>query len=335
MLVSIVVTNYNYGAFLAEAIDSALGQTHDEIEVIVVDDGSTDGSSEIIRRYGDRMTSVFKPNSGQTDSTNVGFSHTAGDVVIFLDADDILVETAVERHLAVLEDPEVVVSHGYLEVADANMKPLRRRIPHRLDPGGDYVARFLRYGPSAYPASFTSGGAWARRFLAEVLPMPTDDVSIVGPDGYLSAIAPLFGRVGTLDATVGRYRIHGNNRGPYSYSFTADHLKARVAAYHARVAYAAKWAQRRGHQVDPAQWVERAGWKLNLAAHSADLLDGGIASVPMKRLVTAPMRDAAATPLHKRWAYMLMLAAVRLSPRPAALPLSKWILDRKWGRPMV
>lgn len=334
MLVSIIVTNYNYGAFLADAIDSALAQTHDEIEVIVVDDGSTDGSDEIIRRYGERVKAIFKRNSGQIDSVNVGFTQAAGDVVIFLDADDTLVETAVERHLANFALPDVVVSHGYLEVVDADMKALGKRLPYRLEPAGDYLARFLRYGPNAYPASFTSGGAWSRRFLEQALPMPAEDIRIVGPDGYLASIAPLFGRIATVETIVGRYRIHGSNRGPYGYRFTADYLTARWAAYLARLAFAADWARRKGHAVDPERWVDRAGWKLILTAHAAHLLDRRSAPVTFRRLVASPMRDAT-TPVRKRWACALMLTAVKCSPRAAALPMAKWILDRKWGRPMV
>jgi glycosyltransferase involved in cell wall biosynthesis len=333
MLVSIIVTNYNYGSFLAEAVDSALGQTHDNVEVIVVDDGSTDGSDAIIRRYGDRVRPIFKANSGQIDSINVGCTAASGDVVIFLDADDTLVETAVEQHLASFEDPSVVVSHGYLEVVNADMTPLGRRLPFRLDPAGDYRERFLRYGPSAYPASFTSGGAWSRRFLEQALPMPPENIGIVGPDGYLAPIAPLFGRIGTVNAIVGRYRIHGSNRGPYGYSFTADYLTARWAAYLARLGFAAEWAQRMGYPVDPEHWADRAGWKLILTAYAAHLLDPDTARVPLSRLIAAPMRDAA-TPLHKRWACMLMLTAVGCSPRATALQMTKWILDRRWGRPM-
>lgn len=61
-LVSIIINNYNYGRFLREAIDSALNQTYPHVEVIVVDDGSTDGSQEIITSYGDRVIPVLKEN---------------------------------------------------------------------------------------------------------------------------------------------------------------------------------------------------------------------------------------------------------------------------------
>ena len=65
MLVSIIITNYNYGQFLAQAIESALAQTYPHVEVIVIDDGSTDHSAGIIRSYGKRISPIFKPNGGQ------------------------------------------------------------------------------------------------------------------------------------------------------------------------------------------------------------------------------------------------------------------------------
>ncbi|MGL5878790.1 MAG: glycosyltransferase family 2 protein, partial [Xenococcaceae cyanobacterium] len=88
-LVSILINNYNYGKFLPEAIDSALAQTYDRCETIVVDDGSTDNSQEIIASYGDRIVPIFKTNGGQASAFNAGFAASSGDIICFLDADDV------------------------------------------------------------------------------------------------------------------------------------------------------------------------------------------------------------------------------------------------------
>jgi glycosyltransferase involved in cell wall biosynthesis len=88
-LVSIIINNYNYGHFVSEAIDSALNQTYSQIEVIVVDDGSTDNSRKIIASYEHRITSILKENGGQASALNAGFAATQGDIICFLDADDI------------------------------------------------------------------------------------------------------------------------------------------------------------------------------------------------------------------------------------------------------
>jgi glycosyltransferase involved in cell wall biosynthesis len=88
VLATVLITSYNYAAFLPEAIDSALGQTHPEVEVVVVDDGSTDDSRETIARYGDRIVPVLQENAGQASATNAGFAASRGDIVCLLDADD-------------------------------------------------------------------------------------------------------------------------------------------------------------------------------------------------------------------------------------------------------
>src|SRR5713101_7004789 len=104
-LASIIINNYNYAGFLRDAIDSALNQTYPDTEVIVVDDGSTDGSREVITEYRDRIIPVFKENGGQTSALNVAFRISRGQVVHFVDADDALLPAAVERVVQVCRDP--------------------------------------------------------------------------------------------------------------------------------------------------------------------------------------------------------------------------------------
>src|SRR5258708_31462520 len=86
-LVSIVINNYNYARFLSKAIDSALAQTYRNVEVIVVDDGSTHNSVQIIRAYGDRVVPVLKENGDHGSAFNAGFARSQGDPVWFLHAD--------------------------------------------------------------------------------------------------------------------------------------------------------------------------------------------------------------------------------------------------------
>src|SRR6266446_4798942 len=94
-LVSVVVISHNYEAFVAEAVRSAIGQSYPAIEVIAVDDGSTDRSREVLARFAGRIAVIAKPNGGETSAVNRGFAASRGDIVMFLDSDDRLGETAV------------------------------------------------------------------------------------------------------------------------------------------------------------------------------------------------------------------------------------------------
>src|SRR5713226_179808 len=171
-LASIVITSYNYGRFLSDAIDSALNQTYPRTDVIVVDDGSRDNSPEIIRAYGERIIPVWKENGGQASAFNAVFAASRGDVVLFLDSDDSLLPTAVERAVALLDDPGVAKAHWALWVVDEDGKKTGKLRPRRALAEGDLRSRVFRDGPLDYNSPPTSGNAWARKFLEQVLPMP-------------------------------------------------------------------------------------------------------------------------------------------------------------------
>lgn len=87
-LVSIIVPVYNGALFLAEALDSILAQTYDSIEVIVVDDGSTDATAEVAKRYHDKIHYLHQKNQGPGAARNLGIKQAAGEFLAFLDADD-------------------------------------------------------------------------------------------------------------------------------------------------------------------------------------------------------------------------------------------------------
>jgi glycosyltransferase involved in cell wall biosynthesis len=94
---SVIVNNFNYAQFLRAAVDSALGQTYADTEVIVVDDGSTDESRRVIAGFGDRVLPILKDNGGQASAFHAGLRASNGEVIIFLDADDLLLPSASRR----------------------------------------------------------------------------------------------------------------------------------------------------------------------------------------------------------------------------------------------
>jgi hypothetical protein len=205
-LVSIIITSYNYARFLRQTIDSALGQSYGRVEVIVVDDGSTDASREIIRRYGDRIVPVLRDNGGEAAATNAGYAVSSGEIVLVLDSDDYLYPSAVEAVVAAF-GPGVAKVQFYLDAVDGHGRPRGYRIPNiaMID---DVLPLIERYG--YYPAPPTSGNAYARRALEKI--MPLDEATWRrGPDGCLNALAALYGRVVSLPDSYGAYRIHGSN----------------------------------------------------------------------------------------------------------------------------
>lgn len=109
-LVSVLIPCYNYGHFLAEAVDSALNQTHPNMEILVLDDASTDNTRQVAESYGNRIRYFPLPHSGQPATLNTGLDQAQGEYFVCLDADNVLKPAFVEKTLACLascQDPSV------------------------------------------------------------------------------------------------------------------------------------------------------------------------------------------------------------------------------------
>src|SRR5262249_20780715 len=124
--ISIVITVYNYERYVGQAIDSALAQSHPADEIVVVDDGSTDNSAEVIARYGDRIRAVHQKNQGNIAAFETGYREAKGDVLLFLDADDVLLPDAVKNVVAHWRDGVSKVQFN-LEIIDGAGASLGRR----------------------------------------------------------------------------------------------------------------------------------------------------------------------------------------------------------------
>ena len=210
--VSIIINNYNYEAYLGAAIDSALSQSHQDCEVIVVDDGSQDGSVALIESYGDRVLSVLKANGGQASAFNAGFAAASGDWILYLDADDMLDADAVKSILNQLRpgaEPPAVVEF-YLRNVDASGTSFAdgSTMPKHLTERRQ-LEQLLKTG--AYGYAPTSGNLFHRECLSRILPMP-EEAFRISADLYLLTLAPFCGSVQVLPKpALGSYRIHGKN----------------------------------------------------------------------------------------------------------------------------
>ena len=125
MKISIVTISFNQVSFLRECIDSVLSQENVDLEYIVVDPGSTDGSREIIEEYGGKIIKVFEPDVGPADGLNNGFERASGDIFGFINADDYFLPGALEIVKKFFENsPEAdfVSGGGFIEFTENNKR---------------------------------------------------------------------------------------------------------------------------------------------------------------------------------------------------------------------
>ena len=130
-LVSIIIPSYNRRHFLGDAIDSCLAQTHSNCEIIVIDDGSEDGSGGFLReRYGERIRYLHQRNRGPGSARNRGIAAANGDFIQFLDADDQLAAEKISRCLGLFQDePEIAVVHTWHQLVAADGKTAMATTP--------------------------------------------------------------------------------------------------------------------------------------------------------------------------------------------------------------
>ena len=210
-LASILINNHNYGRFLAEAIDSALNQTYASVEVVVVDDGSTDESPDIIRGYGERIVGVIKGNEGQGSSVNIAFERSRGDYLFLLDSDDVFMPGKVAQAVEMFEQHRAIgwVFHP-LRLRDAHSGSVLTEMIPPSRRGGliDFRGRIHR-GRQPLFAPATSGLCFRRDLLAKMLPMPV--VGGTSADRYLKPMALALAPGYYINEVLAEQKIHGSN----------------------------------------------------------------------------------------------------------------------------
>lgn len=124
-LVSVIIPAYNGERYLSSAIDSLLVQDYANIEIIIVDDGSTDNTKEIVQVYGDKIKYFYKPNGGEASARNYGIRKAAGDFIAFLDCDDLYKKDKISKQLkTLLAHPDCGFVYNDIEVIDAGGNPV-------------------------------------------------------------------------------------------------------------------------------------------------------------------------------------------------------------------
>jgi glycosyltransferase involved in cell wall biosynthesis len=267
--VTIAIINYNYERYLPYAISSALRQDCDEpYEVVVVDDGSTDNSLAVASQFEPRVRVLSKRNGGMASAMNLAIDASRGECVIFLDADDLLVPSAVRTHLTAFKRDEVVRSMGKMQVVDANGHATGAHIPPVEPVLNDIERRVLVGGPGSYISAPASANAWRRNYLLEVAPLPETSFTM-GGEPFLMDTAPLFGHVVWTNEVVVRYRTHDANMHGIFAALSASALTKTLAKYAVRSNFLEATARRRGYAVDADAWHER-NWRIILIRRLLD-----------------------------------------------------------------
>jgi glycosyltransferase involved in cell wall biosynthesis len=202
---TIVICNFNHERYLGEAVASALAQDYPATSVLVIDDGFTDRSVDIIASFGSRVQAVFKANGGQVSAYNLAIELVSSDYAIFLDADDVLYPNAVSEVVRAFEAGEYAKVQFRLDVIAAQGERTGSHVPHS-DPPAD-CARLLRRG-WLYPSPPASGNAYCLRALRRVFPVPESKDTRYGADFYAIYGVALVGNVLPIASALGGYRIH-------------------------------------------------------------------------------------------------------------------------------
>lgn len=211
MQVSIIIANYNYARYLNAAVTSVLEQSYQNFEIVIVDDGSTDNSREVIeniqKQHPDRVRTIFQANQGQGGAFNTGFAVSSGEIIAFLDADDVWKPNKLERIVREFSDSKVVGVMHQLENIDADGNQLETSPPLALP---NNLAELIIKTGNAWFFPPTSALSYRRHVLSQVFPVDAVKWRTC-VDGCIIYCTSFLGEIKTLPDFLGGYRIHGAN----------------------------------------------------------------------------------------------------------------------------
>lgn len=230
-LVSVLISNYNCDRYLATAIDSAIEQTYRNIEIIVVDDGSTDNSRQTIESYQDSIIAIFKANGGQASALNEGFAVSKGEIICLLDADDLWLPSKVAKVVAAFNryPQATVVYHRVQNIngIDGADAPIGEPWPPYKPIVGN-ISKLLHRTGGWWPFPPSTALSFSRQFLQKIMNIPEAEYRLCA-DAYLADLAPFFGEVIGINRVLSKFRIHDSN------NWSKEHNQWQRAVEHDRL----------------------------------------------------------------------------------------------------
>lgn len=197
-LVSIVTPTYNQAEYLAETIDSVLSQTYQNIEYIVIDDGSTDNTQEVLKRYDGRIRHERHANIGQAQTLNKGWSLSKGKYIGYLSSDDLLYKNAVSELVELLENnPSLICVFPDSNLIDEFSRVAKSNVCRPFDLSDTLVRQECYIGPGAIfrKTAFDSLGGWR------------PDLKLAPDREFWIRISSL-GKIQMCDSVLAGYRMH-------------------------------------------------------------------------------------------------------------------------------
>jgi hypothetical protein len=214
-LVSILLSNYNYGRFIGDAIRSALQQTYSSIELIICDDGSTDDSLRIIEGFAGtdaRLQLISKANGGQASGFNAAFAASRGEIIALLDSDDLFLPDKVEKIVADFQrNPGAGFGVHRVIRMNADLQPQGVWPMSAPLPEGWYGSFLLQNGGVLPNTPPTSGLSLHRDVANRLFPLPLEAPLGKCPDQVITRLAPLLTVVTCENHALASYRLHGQN----------------------------------------------------------------------------------------------------------------------------
>jgi glycosyltransferase involved in cell wall biosynthesis len=210
--ISVILPTRNYGFFIGDSIESVLAQDYpqESIEIIIVDDGSTDNTRELVRKYANRVTYIYSEHKGVAAARNMGVLLAKGELITFLDADDRWLSLRTKRVVeAFARHADIGIVFHNFDVIDREGELMYKDFSEAFHPQKNQTGLLLSDIIKGNVFCGASSFSFKTALLKEIGPIPEDIRR--GVDFYLTTIAAAYARAWRLPEILGSYRLHHEN----------------------------------------------------------------------------------------------------------------------------